>query len=88
MLAKLLENDLRTTYGNNLRKIANKCDTNVVDLSPLDVKLNFKYKQLPEDEIWRMPILTEMIFARDNNIEIEGLSKRDINDIITYVCTV
>ena len=88
MLAKLLQNDLRTTYGNNLRKIANKCNTNVFDLSPLDVKLNVKYKQLPQDEIWRIPILNEMIFARDNTLEIEGLSRRDINDIIYYVCTV
>ena len=88
MLAKLLQNDLRTTYGNNLRKIADKCNTNVMDLSPLDVKLNVKYKRLPEDEIWRIQILNEIIFARDNNVEVDGLSRRDINDIIYYVCTV
>ena len=88
MLAKLCENDLRTTYGNNLRKIAILCDTNVKDLSPLNAKTNVKYKQLPEDEIWRIPLMKEMIFARDNNIEIEGLSRRDINDMINYVCTI
>ena len=32
--------------------------------------------------------MKEMIFARDNNIEIEGLSRRDINDMINYVCTI
>ena len=88
MLAKLFENDLRTTYGNNLRKIAILCDTDVKDLSPLSVKTNVRYKQLPEDEEWRIPILTEMMFARDNNIEIEGLSRRDINDVINYICTI
>ena len=40
MLAKLFENDLRTTYGNNLRKIANLCDKNVEDLTPMNVKTN------------------------------------------------
>ena len=88
MLAKLFENYLQTTYGNNLRKIAILCDTNVRDLSPLNVKTNVRYKQLPEDEVWRIPIMTEMIFARDNNIEIEGLSRRDINDMINYICTI
>ena len=88
MLAKLYENDLRTTYGNNLRKIALLCDTNVSDLTNTNVKTNVRYRQLPEDEVWRIPILTEMIFARDNNIEIEGLSRRDINDMITYLCNI
>ena len=88
MLAKLYESDLRTIYGNNLRKIANMSNSNIGDLSTLDVKQNIKYKHLPEDEIWRIPILKEMIFARDNNIAIEGLSRRDINDMITYLCTI
>ena len=64
------------------------CDTNVRELSPLNVKMNVRYKNLPEDEAWRIPIMTEMIFARDNNIEIEGLSRRDINDMINYICTI
>ena len=88
MLAKLCENDLRTTYGNNLSKIARLCDTNIKDLSTSNVKTNVRYKQLPEDEEWRIPILTELIFARDNNIEIEGLSRRDINDMISYLCNI
>ena len=88
MLAKMYENDLRTIYGNNLRKIANACNTNVGNLSPTVVKQNVKYRQLSDDEIWRVPILTEMIFARDNNVEIEGLSRRDINDMISYLCTI
>ena len=88
MLAKLYENDLRTIYGNNLIKIANMSNNNIGDLSTLAVKQNIKYKNLPDDEIWRVPILKEMIFARDNNVTIEGLSRRDINDMILYLCTI
>ena len=88
MLAKLYEKDLRSVYGNNLRKIATLCNENIEDLLPHVVKRKVKFKQLPENEAWRVPILTEMIFARENNLEVEGLSKRDISDIIHYVCTV
>ena len=36
--------------------------------------------------MWRLPILMEMMFARENNIEVEGLTGKDINSIIDYVC--
>ena len=53
----------------------------------LSVKMKMRYRDIPEDEEWRLPILNEMIFARDHHIEIEGLTRRDITDIIKYVCT-
>ena len=87
MLAKLFENDLRTTYGNNLRKISNICGMNIDELTSQKVKMNMKYREVPLNEEWRLPILNEMLFARDHHIEVEGLSRRDINDIINFVCT-
>ena len=88
MLATVFENDQRTRYGQNLRNIANACQTNVSQLTPLEVKNKVRYCELPEDEHWRIPILTEMLAARDNNTEIDGLSQKDIRAIINYVCTV
>ena len=88
MLAKMYERDLRTVYGNNLKKISNICDIDIDKLSPQIVKNHVRYRNLPENEAWRIPILTEMLFARENRLEIEGLSTNDINDIINYVCTV
>ena len=88
MLAKLNASDLRTVYGHNLRKIANLCGKNIDELSSQEVKNKVRYRNLPQDEEWRIPILKEMLFARENNIEIEGLTKRDINQIINYVCTI
>ena len=83
MLEKLYENDLQTVYGNNLRMISKMCDTETII-----AKNKIRYRQMPVDEEWRIPLLTEMLFARENNVEIEGLSRNDINHIITYVCTI
>ena len=88
MLANIYEKDLRSVYGNNLRKISKTCDIDIENLSTQIIKNKVRYRNLPENENWRIPILNEMLFARENNIEIEGLSKKDINGIINYVCTV
>ena len=88
MMARLSECDMRTVYGNNIRNIENICGQEAQSLSTRDVKEKVRYRNIsPEDE-WRLPILTELLFARENNLEIEGLSRRDINDIIRYTCTV
>ena len=88
MLARLYENDLRTVYGNNLRSISTLCGTDIGELSPRMVKENVKYRIIPPNEEWRLPILEELTFARDNNLEIDGLSRNDINEIIRYTCTI
>ena len=84
MLAKLYESDLRTVYGNNLSRIAQLCEHNIEDLSSTLIKNKVQYRKLPMNEEWRIPILQEMLFVRENNIEMEGLTRRDINHIINY----
>ena len=88
MLATLYQKDLRTVYGNNLRMISNICSQDIDNLTTMEIKNKVKYRSLPKDEEWRIPILMEMLFSRENNIAIDGLSKRDIDHIITYVCII
>ena len=52
------------------------------------MKNKVKYRELPDEEQFRIPILREMLDACDNNTTVDGLSKKDMNDIIRYVCTV
>lgn len=87
-LANLNKDDLRTVYGNNLHKIADICNSTVSELTPSLVKSNVKYREVPVEETWRIPILKEMIAARDNNVNIEELNDNDVNAILKYVCTV
>ena len=64
------------------------CGQELKDLSTTMIKNKVKYRILPKDEEWRIPIVKEMIFARENNIAIEGLTRRDVNTILNYVCTI
>ena len=65
-----------------------KCKIEIDELSSVMVKNTIRYRNLPKEEEWRLPILSEMLFAKENNVEIEGLSRKDIIGIIDYVCTV
>ena len=87
MLACIFQDDQRTRYGQNLRKIANICGNKIENLTSMEVKNKVKYKTIPKEEEWRLPVLWEMMEARNNNLNIEGLSKEDINAMIHYVCT-
>ena len=37
---------------------------------------------------WRCYYVMEMLFARENNIPIEGLSRHDINHMVLYFYTI
>ena len=84
----MCESDLRTRYGQNLRNISDRCQTSLADLTIPEVKSKVRYRELPEEEEFRIPILREMLDARNNNTTVDGLSRKDMNDIIRYVCTV
>ena len=84
----MCESDLRTRYGQNLRNISDRCQTSLADLTIPEVKSKVRYRELPEEEEFRIPILREMLDARNNNTTVDGLSRKDMKDIIRYVCTV
>ena len=88
MLSRLFQHDLRTVYGQNLKKIADICGTSIEDLTPIMVKNTVKYRELPAEEEWRLGVIFEILEARQNNIGMDGLSRRDLEEILYYTCTV
>ena len=47
-----------------------------------------KYRELPAEEEWRLGVIFEILEARQNNIGMDGLSRRDLEEILYYTCTV
>ena len=88
LLVNLYRDDLRTVYGRNLHAIAGLCDSSVIDICPRVVKAKVRYRKIPEEERWRVPIMREMLDAKHKNVDIAGLSNRDIDDILNFVCTI
>ena len=71
-----------------MKKIADICGTSIEDLTPTMVKNTVKYRELPAEEEWRLGVIFEILEARQNNIGMDGLSRRDLEEILYYTCTV
>ena len=86
-LANLNKYDLTTVYGRNLYKIGRCCDVNVNSLTPQLVKSNMTYSSIPDTELWRIPIIDEILALRSNELTLTGFSYGEMKDILDHVCT-
>ena len=73
--------------GNNLRRIMKLMKKeSISELKSSSVKADFKYKPVPEQEMWRMSILEELLEVRENQFEIRGFDQKEIEEILEFVC--
>ena len=86
-LARLCENDLRTTHGKNLAEIARLCDKPVALLTSQIVKAKISYRHVPEDQEWRLGLCTELRKIRDTeDIFLEGFTHDEFTELLKYAC--
>ena len=81
--------NVQSQTGRNLRKIMllmNKSTVSELDSS--EVKENFKYKAVPDDQVWRIPIVKELIEVKAGNAVIEGFTNEEILAMLEHVCSV
>ena len=83
LLNLMQRNDMRSVYGRN---IANICrDAGVSMMEEVDVQ-NININQVPVNEVWRIPLLRDLMNDRDSNAVAGFLSKDDLNVMINYIC--
>ena len=87
-LIKLAESDQRTILGNTLEHIRSKCGLKQNELSrltPSMVRKQFRYMPIPFSEQWRVPLMQELLQAR-NCMDLPGFTSSEIDDMLTSVC--
>ena len=57
------------------------------ELNSKDVKSNFQYEIVPNNEKWRIPIVDELIEVRAGNLELDGFTDEEKKKILDFVCT-
>ena len=88
-LMNIAAKDQRTVIGNSLSFIRRQCGigNEEVDIFPSIVKKNMGYMQVPEDELWRVPLLKELLMIRDNvSKDLAGFSNVEVQEMIDYLC--
>ena len=86
MLGNLGKSDNSRVCGKNLSLIASLCDTTTEKLNANLVKGVMKYQDIPEEESWRIDILSELLLQRRDDVTIEEFEKEEIDSLIELIC--
>ena len=83
----LIKHDIRCTTGYNLRNIKDLCQKDQIsELSPNDAEL-IKYHSLPDEDLWKVQMIKEIIDTRFDILTIEGFSNSELDHMIDFLCT-
>ena len=80
-LSGLVRNDMRT-----ISRIAVDCKIGKELITPVDVR-KLCYFPPPSGEEWRIPLLLELLEAREGRSDIPGVHAAEIDFMIGQVCT-
>ena len=84
-LARLKERDNRSLLCQNLSKIGNSCGEDYPSKNV--VKKKMKYFPIPEDQMWRIPLLRELVECKNGSKELMNFSKVEIEEMLNFACT-
>ena len=86
LLSSLVRNDMRTVMGKTVYRIADDCKVSKELITPADTR-KLCYFPPPSGEEWRIPLLLELLDAREGRSVIPGVDEAGIDFIICQVCT-
>ena len=86
-ILRLIGSDTRSTTGYNIRQILRMtARDNLDDVSSFDIE-NIVYHEIPENEKWRVPLIKEIIEAREHGVHIDNFETDDLDAMLHYACT-
>ena len=85
-LVRLTEGDFRTKFGTIINRLATECNCSIGDLNGRVVKSRMKYREVPKEELWRVPLGKELIGTKNGNCTIPGFSNDEVEDLFQFVC--
>ena len=87
LLSSLCTDDLKTIHGKNLFHLGRQLDCDIEELSSSFVKEHLKFRPLPEEDEWRIPLLLNLLAIRNDSMELDYFRRKDIEDMIHETCT-
>ena len=86
-LLEIVKRDVRTTTGKNLRRIMLLTGKNtVLDLEVGDAEF-IDYHKVPDCEAWRINFVKELVEVQHGDMEVPGMAKAELDQILNYICT-
>ena len=87
ILSKLNTYDLITVYGHFLQKISISCNTEINELTHSIVKEKMRYRKVSNEDIWRLDVINDLLLAREDDLIIPNFDKKEMEDMLNFVCS-
>ena len=83
----IIKHDCRSIPGHNLRKIMQYCGkSRISELTSVEVG-KMTYHAIPNNEVWRINLVEELLDIRSNISDIDDWSKDELSDLLEYIST-
>ena len=83
----IIKHDCRSITGHNLRKIMQYCGkSRISELTSVEVG-KMTYHPIPNNEVWRISLVEELLDIRSNSSNIDDWSKEELSDLLEYIST-
>ena len=78
---------MRANTGSNLRRILLQTKKTKVKQLCLSDWMYLQCHPLPQQETWKVKILEEMIRTKNDDLEVDGFTREELNSLINYLCS-
>ena len=84
-LLNIVQKDVRMTTGSNLRNIMILAGVNRID--DLEAaKVDFDYHPVNGGDEWRIDFVRELVDVQNEELRVEGLARKEVEEILEYLC--
>ena len=86
-LARLVRYDNRTLAGRTVSRLSRECNSDKVSLTVSSVSRSVRYFPVPEEELWRIDIMKELLNVNRSYLTINDFNNMETNHMMNFLCT-
>ena len=82
----MIEFDTRSVTGGNINRILLLTQKSKVEDVTIEDIENIQYAEISDENIWRVNLIREITDEKFNQLEINGFSEDECEEILQYAC--
>ena len=79
--------DVRSTTGYNLRRLMLLLKKRSIENLSRDDYRQIKYNKIKAKDDWKVPFIREITDRKFNQLEVEGFTHEELEEILDFLCT-
>ena len=87
LLLHVIQTDVRSTTGSNLRKILLQTEKTQIEKIDVNDSRSIDYHKLVETDLWKVSLIRELTDVKFGEAHVENLTTEDIETTLEFLCT-